>query len=307
MRPIDPRLPELSATRRGRCRAIPFSHSPSPATVSQSFKGGSSNRSPPLTAAALTAVAVLVHLEDAHVAFLIWLIEVLGFLIALVFQSAERSSQPSTHCAAWHYEWNPRSRSSGTRRLPPALRGAVVHQPIKPLMATVVALLMLLIFPTLYSKADGSAPSARNFFESILEYSAHRSVPSRAQGTHRYIRPLPLDHFLLHRLRQRVLGCIPFPISSLNSSAADAFSTLAVLPPAPSTPAHRGPGHLFVLRHSLLRRRDHRSFSATELTDIMPSSGTRQQRHSRRMKPPWTLSTCAAKPSPPTSAATLTR
>ena len=39
------------------------------------------------------------------------------------------------------------------------------------LMAVVAAVLMLLIFPTLFGKARSDAPSgARNFFESILEY-----------------------------------------------------------------------------------------------------------------------------------------
>src|SRR5687768_15325074 len=46
-----------------------------------------------------------------------------------------------------------------------------IHVTNQMLMAVVAAVLMLLIFPTLFGKARADAPSgARNFFESILEY-----------------------------------------------------------------------------------------------------------------------------------------
>jgi F0F1-type ATP synthase membrane subunit a len=78
------------------------------------------------------------------------------------------------------------------------------------LMALVAGVLMLLIFPRLYSKPDSSAPKgAKNFFESILEYLRLEVFrPALKEHTDTFTPFLWTVFFFI--LFCNVLGCIPF-------------------------------------------------------------------------------------------------
>jgi F0F1-type ATP synthase membrane subunit a len=77
------------------------------------------------------------------------------------------------------------------------------------LMAAVAAILMLLLFPRLFSKADATAPTgARNFFEAILEFLRLEVFrPALKENTDRFLPFLWTLFFFI--LFCNVLGCIP--------------------------------------------------------------------------------------------------
>src|ERR1700723_2260572 len=76
-------------------------------------------------------------------------------------------------------------------------------------MATIAALLMLWIFPRLFSRADGGVPTgAKNFFESILEFLRIEVFrPALKEHTDRFVPFLWTVFFFI--LFCNVLGCIP--------------------------------------------------------------------------------------------------
>src|SRR5947209_11880896 len=78
------------------------------------------------------------------------------------------------------------------------------------LMATVAALLMLLIFPAVFDRADPSAPTgARNFFEAILEFLRVEVFrPALKEHTARFLPFLWTMFFFI--LFCNLLGFIPF-------------------------------------------------------------------------------------------------
>jgi F-type H+-transporting ATPase subunit a len=77
------------------------------------------------------------------------------------------------------------------------------------LMATVAALLMLFIFPTLFKKPDPTAPrGAKNFFESILEFLRVEVFrPALKEHTDRFVPFLWTLFFFI--LFCNLLGFIP--------------------------------------------------------------------------------------------------
>src|SRR5215208_308484 len=78
------------------------------------------------------------------------------------------------------------------------------------LMALVAAILMLIIFPVLFRKAQSEAPSgAKNFFESILEYLRIEVFrPALKEHTDRFLPFLWTMFFFI--LFCNLLGQIPF-------------------------------------------------------------------------------------------------
>jgi F0F1-type ATP synthase membrane subunit a len=107
------------------------------------------------------------------------------------------------------------------------------------LMALVSALLMLLIFPRLFPKADSSAPSGtKNFFEAILEFLRIEVFrPALKENTDRFTPFLWTTFFFI--LFCNVLGCIPFPeiigmltgghLQHIGGTATGSISTTATL------------------------------------------------------------------------------
>jgi F0F1-type ATP synthase membrane subunit a len=79
------------------------------------------------------------------------------------------------------------------------------------LMALIAGLLMILIFPRLFSKPESSAPTgAKNFFESILEFLRIEVFrPALKENTDRFVPFLWTVFFFIGFCN--VLGCIPFP------------------------------------------------------------------------------------------------
>jgi len=79
------------------------------------------------------------------------------------------------------------------------------------LMAAVAGLLMLMIFPRLFSRPDSSAPTgSKNFFEAILEFLRVEVFrPALKENTDKYVPFLWTLFFFI--LFCNVLGCIPFP------------------------------------------------------------------------------------------------
>jgi len=78
------------------------------------------------------------------------------------------------------------------------------------MMALVAGLLMLLIFPRLFSKPDSSAPTgAKNFFESILEFLRLEVFrPALKENTDKFVPFLWTVFFFIGFCN--ILGCIPF-------------------------------------------------------------------------------------------------
>ena len=78
------------------------------------------------------------------------------------------------------------------------------------MMAMVAGVLMLLIFPRLFSKPDSSAPSgAKNFFESILEFLRLEVFrPALKENTDKFVPFLWTVFFFIGFCN--ILGCIPF-------------------------------------------------------------------------------------------------
>ena len=107
------------------------------------------------------------------------------------------------------------------------------------LMAGIAGLLMLLIFPRMFSTPDGSAPSgAKNFFESILEYLRLEVFrPALKEHTDKFVPFLWTVFFFIGFCN--VLGCIPFAdffslitwgkISHLGGTATGSINTTATL------------------------------------------------------------------------------
>jgi F0F1-type ATP synthase membrane subunit a len=92
----------------------------------------------------------------------------------------------------------------------PLLSGRMSWFTNQSLMAGIAGLLMLLIFPVLFSKADSSAPTgAKNFFESILEFLRLEVFrPALKEHTDRFVPFLWTIFFFIGFCN--VLGCIPF-------------------------------------------------------------------------------------------------
>ena len=107
------------------------------------------------------------------------------------------------------------------------------------IMVLVAAVLMLLIFPRLFSKPDSSAPTgAKNFFESILEFLRIEVFrPALKEHTDQFLPFLWTLFFFI--LFCNVLGCIPFAtifelltgghITHLGGAATGGLSTTAAL------------------------------------------------------------------------------
>src|SRR5947209_421519 len=106
-------------------------------------------------------------------------------------------------------------------------------------MATIAALLMLLIFPALFHKADPDAPSgAKNFFEAILEFLRVEVFrPALKENTERFLPFLWTLFFFI--LFCNLLGFIPFGeifgllsggrLSHLGGTATGTMSTTVAL------------------------------------------------------------------------------
>src|SRR5688500_5279625 len=84
------------------------------------------------------------------------------------------------------------------------------HVTNQMMMAVVAALLMLLIFPTLFRRAEEGAPSgAKNFFESIMEFLRVEVIrPALKEHTDRFVPFLWTLFFFI--LFSNLLGQIPF-------------------------------------------------------------------------------------------------
>jgi F0F1-type ATP synthase membrane subunit a len=107
------------------------------------------------------------------------------------------------------------------------------------LMALVAALLMLMIFPRLFSRAESSAPTgAKNFFEAILEFLRVEVFrPALKENTDKYVPFLWTMFFFI--LFCNVLGCIPFPdiflllsggrLEHIGGTATSSINTTATL------------------------------------------------------------------------------
>jgi F0F1-type ATP synthase membrane subunit a len=107
------------------------------------------------------------------------------------------------------------------------------------IMATVAAVLMLLIFPSLFAKAESGPPTgSKNFFESILEYLRLEVFrPALKENTDRFVPFLWTMFFFI--LFCNLLGCIPFAaifelvtlghITHLGGAATGNISTTAAL------------------------------------------------------------------------------
>ena len=85
-----------------------------------------------------------------------------------------------------------------------------LHVTNQMIMVLVAAILMLLIFPRLFSRADSSPPTgAKNFFESILEFLRVEVFrPALKEHTDQFLPFLWTLFFFI--LFCNVLGCIPF-------------------------------------------------------------------------------------------------
>jgi len=107
------------------------------------------------------------------------------------------------------------------------------------LMALVAGVLMLLIFPRLYSRPDSSAPTgAKNFFESILEFLRIEVFrPALKEHTDKFVPFLWTVFFFIGFCN--ILGCIPFAdffelisgghIQHLGGTATGSINTTATL------------------------------------------------------------------------------
>ena len=107
------------------------------------------------------------------------------------------------------------------------------------LMALVAGVMMVLIFPRLFTRADSSAPSgAKNFFESILEFLRIEVFrPALKENTDRFVPFLWTVFFFVGFCN--VLGCIPFAdffqlislghIQHLGGTATGSINTTATL------------------------------------------------------------------------------
>jgi F0F1-type ATP synthase membrane subunit a len=107
------------------------------------------------------------------------------------------------------------------------------------LMALIAGGLMLLIFPSLFSRPDSSAPTgARNFFESILEFLRLEVFrPALKEHTDKFVPFLWTVFFFI--LFCNVLGCIPFSeffqlislghVHHLGGTATGSINTTATL------------------------------------------------------------------------------
>lgn len=93
--------------------------------------------------------------------------------------------------------------------LPHSYHLGPLHLTNQMIMALVAAVLMLLIFPRLFAKADGSAPrGAKNFFESILEFLRIEVFrPALKEHTDRFVPFLWTMFFFI--LFCNVLGALP--------------------------------------------------------------------------------------------------
>ncbi len=107
------------------------------------------------------------------------------------------------------------------------------------LMALAAGVLMLLIFPRLFSRADSSAPTGpKNFFEAILEFLRIEVFrPALKENTDKYVPFLWTLFFFI--LFCNVLGCIPFPeiielfsgghLQHIGGTATSSINTTATL------------------------------------------------------------------------------
>jgi F0F1-type ATP synthase membrane subunit a len=107
------------------------------------------------------------------------------------------------------------------------------------LMALLAGVIMLLVFPRLFRRPDGSAPTgARNFFESILEYLRIEVFrPALKENTDRFTPFLWTVFFFI--LICNLLGCVPISdfvslitwghIQHIGGTATGALSTTATL------------------------------------------------------------------------------
>ena len=114
-----------------------------------------------------------------------------------------------------------------------------LHITNQMVMALIAAILMLLIFPTLFSKADGSPPKgAKNLFESILEFLRLEVFrPALKEHTDRFVPFLWSLFFFI--LFCNLLGCIPLAaifslitgghIEHLGGAATGGINTTAAL------------------------------------------------------------------------------
>jgi F0F1-type ATP synthase membrane subunit a len=114
-----------------------------------------------------------------------------------------------------------------------------LHVNNQMIMAGVAAILMLLIFPRLFSKPESSAPTgAKNFFESILEFLRVEVFrPALKEHTDQFLPFLWTLFFFI--LFCNVLGCIPFAsifelitgghVTHLGGAATGGISTTAAL------------------------------------------------------------------------------
>jgi F0F1-type ATP synthase membrane subunit a len=107
------------------------------------------------------------------------------------------------------------------------------------LMALLAAVIMLLVFPRLFRRPDGSAPSgARNFFESILEYLRIEVFrPALKENTDRFAPFLWTVFFFIAICN--LLGCVPISdlvslitwghVQHIGGTATGTISTTATL------------------------------------------------------------------------------
>ncbi|HEX4053536.1 MAG TPA: F0F1 ATP synthase subunit A [Tepidisphaeraceae bacterium] len=107
------------------------------------------------------------------------------------------------------------------------------------LMALVSAVLMLLIFPRLFSRPDSSAPTGtKNFFEAILEFLRIEVFrPALKEHTDKFVPFLWTVFFFI--LFCNVLGCLPIPeivgvatmghLQHIGGTATGSISTTATL------------------------------------------------------------------------------
>jgi F0F1-type ATP synthase membrane subunit a len=114
-----------------------------------------------------------------------------------------------------------------------------IHVTNTMVMATVAAILMLLIFPRLFSRPESGPPKgAKNFFESILEYLRLEVFrPALKENTDKFLPFLWTMFFFI--LFCNLLGCIPFAaifelitaghITHLGGAATGNISTTAGL------------------------------------------------------------------------------
>ena len=114
-----------------------------------------------------------------------------------------------------------------------------IHVTSTIIMATVAAVMMLLIFPRLFNRPDSGAPTgAKNFFESILEYLRIEVFrPALKEKTDRFLPFLWTLFFFI--LFCNVLACVPLAaffelitgghVTHLGGAATGTISTTAAL------------------------------------------------------------------------------